>query len=261
MNNTSTVQFNNSTFGNQEVFIGTSGETFTEIAQFPNGQYRVKPALFLHWEAEQRIVSMPPRSFYTVIGKRIVDFILATLVIVFVLSWLVLIVGILILLESRGPIFFVQDRSGYKGKPFRCFKFRTMQYSRALGGEFRQTTRNDDRVTRLGRFLRKTNLDEMPQFLNVLLGNMSLVGPRPHAVPHDAQHWVSMAYRERYWVQPGITGLAQIRGSRGATGMTQRMEHRVRYDHLYIRRQSFVLDMKICYRTVRLMIKGDSNAC
>ena len=261
MNNTSTVQFNNPTFVNQELFINVPGETFSELVQFPDGHYCAKPALFLHWEAEQRIVSMPPRSFYTIVGKRIVDCILAALVTVFVLSWLVLIVGVLILLESRGPIFFVQDRSGYKGKPFRCFKFRTMLHGPAPGDEFRQTTRNDDRVTRLGRFLRRTNLDEMPQFINVLLGNMSLVGPRPHAVPHDAQHWVSMAYRERYWVQPGITGLAQIRGSRGATGMTQWMEHRVRYDHLYIRRQSFSLDMKICYRTLKLMLKGDSNAC
>ncbi|NEU67434.1 sugar transferase [Spirosoma agri] len=187
------------------------------------------------------------------------DVLIAGVITVFVLSWLIPVVGILIMLESRGPFFFIQKRSGRRAVPFACFKFRTMRHAQPRSG-FRQTEREDARVTRLGRFLRKTNLDEMPQFLNVLMGDMSLVGPRPHAIPHDAMHWSETAYRERYWAKPGITGLAQVRGSRGATGMTQRMDHRVRYDHVYIPRQTFLLDMKICMRTVGLMFTGDKNA-
>ena len=125
---------------------------------------------------------------------------------------------------------------------------------------FQQTLQDDNRVTRLGRFLRKTSIDELPQFFNVLTGDMSLVGPRPHALQHDAMHWDSVAYQERYWVKPGITGLAQVRGSRGATNGQQRMEHRIRYDHFYISRQTFLLDMKICFWTLILMLEGDVNA-
>ena len=125
---------------------------------------------------------------------------------------------------------------------------------------FQQTTKNDSRVTPIGKFLRKTNLDEVPQFINVLLGDMSLVGPRPHAILHDAEHWASASYRERYWVRPGITGLAQVRGSRGDTKGPRKMEHRVRFDHLYISRQSMLLDLKICALTLKLMNEGDKNA-
>ncbi|GAB2581016.1 sugar transferase [Spirosoma areae] len=216
--------------------------------------------VFLPWTADPEVISLPETTFYTRVGKRVIDFIIAGFVFVFILSWLVPIVGALILTESRGPILFIQTRSGRKGKPFLCLKFRTMTYTPEPKGGFVQTARDDNRVTGIGRFLRRTNLDEMPQFINVLLGEMSLVGPRPHAVPHDALHWASSAYRARYWVKPGITGLAQIRGSRGATDVSQRMEHRVRYDHLYIPRQTFLLDMKICYRTLKLMFKGDKNA-
>ncbi len=135
-----------------------------------------------------------------------------------------------------------------------------MLHSHTPKGEFRQTSRDDARVTPIGRFLRKTNLDEMPQFLNVLIGDMTIVGPRPHAVWHDAQHWASAAYRERYWMRPGITGLAQIRGARGEVGETQKMGHRIRYDHFYISRQSFLLDIKIVLYTLKLTFKGDINA-
>ena len=126
--------------------------------------------------------------------------------------------------------------------------------------EFQQTLKNDDRVTQVGQFLRRTNLDETLQFINVLMGHMTLVGPRPHALDHDAQYWSSDNYRARYVVKPGITGLAQIRGARGATLHTQLMNHRVRYDHFYISRQTFRLDMKICLATLALTLHGDSNA-
>ncbi|MVM32539.1 sugar transferase [Spirosoma sp. HMF4905] len=216
--------------------------------------------IFLQWTPVQQVVSLPKSTIYTRIGKRLIDIVAASFVLIFVLSWLVPLIGVLIIIESQGSVFFIQARSGRRGKAFHCFKFRTMVHVTSQQGSFRQTDRNDNRVTPLGRFLRRTNLDEMPQFINVLLGDMSLVGPRPHAIQHDVLHWDSAAYRERYWVRPGITGLAQVRGSRGATGGSHEMDHRVRYDHLYIPRQSFFLDMKICFRTLKLMFKGDANA-
>ncbi|GAB4033270.1 sugar transferase [Spirosoma gilvum] len=217
-------------------------------------------AIHLKWVDTPEVVTLPKRTFYTRFGKRMIDVVVASLVIVLILSWLIPVIGLLILLESKGPVFFKQARSGRRAKAFQCFKFRTMTHGNKTQEPFRQTARNDDRVTQVGKFLRRTNLDEMPQFINVLLGDMSLVGPRPHAVPHDALHWDSPAYRERYWVKPGITGLAQIRGARGATGATQRMDHRVKYDHLYIPNQTLFLDLKICLRTLNLMFKGDIHA-
>ena len=210
--------------------------------------------------ANHGILLLPKKTTYTTIGKRLVDLCVSGFVFVFILSWLFPVIGALILTESPGPILFIQPRSGRRGKSFPCLKFRTMRHAVSPQKDFQQTAREDVRVTAIGKFLRRTNLDEVPQFINVLLGHMSIVGPRPHALQHDALHWASPTYRERYRVKPGITGLAQIRGSRGATDTEQKMNQRVRYDHFYISRQAFWLDMKICYRTLKLMIKGDSNA-
>ena len=160
--------------------------------------------------------------------KRTFDLLTASLVTLFVLSWLIPLVGLLIKLSSKGPVFFSQRRTGMYGHTFFCHKFRTMVHS-PQEETFKQTDPNDPRVTRVGYWLRKTNLDEMPQFINVLLGQMSLVGPRPHAVPHDAEFWFVLPdYSKRYLVMPGITGLAQVRGSRGIANDVQKMEHRLR---------------------------------
>lgn len=126
---------------------------------------------------------------------------------------------------------------------------------------FKQATKGDNRVTPIGRLLRKTNLDEMPQFLNVLVGDMSIVGPRPHALQHSAQFWNTMPdYRKRYRVKPGITGLAQVRGCRGETEIPIKMQHRVKYDRFYNRKKSPWLDIWICWLTVKAMFKGNINA-
>ena len=193
------------------------------------------------------------------LAKRLFDIIVSALVIVFILSWVGLIIGLAIRLTSPGPILFVQLRTGRKGKPFHCFKFRTMTYER--NASFKQATKNDSRITRVGHFLRRTNLDEFPQVLNVLLGQMSIVGPRPHPIQLDAQHWNSMpGYPDRYIVKPGITGLAQSRGCRGETAQLIQMQHRVKYDRLYIRKRTFWLDVMICWWTATKMLKGDKNA-
>lgn len=198
----------------------------------------------------------PTWSLY---AKRLFDLIVAGLVAVTILAWLIPLLALLIRLTSKGPAIFVQMRSGRGGEQFPCFKFRTMAYN--PDAQFQQASKNDYRVTRLGRILRKTNLDEMPQFLNVLLGHMSIVGPRPHPLPLDAQYWNTMpGYRERYIIKPGITGLAQVRGARGETGKPFQMQHRVRYDHLYIQQQSVGLDLRICWWTIKAALKGNPNA-
>lgn len=191
--------------------------------------------------------------------KRLFDILVSGVVIVALLIWLVPLIGLLIRLTSPGPILFMQLRTGRNGRPFRCLKFRTMTYEK--NAQFRQVTKNDARVTRVGRILRKTNLDELPQVFNVLMGDMSIVGPRPHPIQLDAQHWKTLpGYPGRYLVKPGITGLAQVRGCRGETAQLIQMKHRVRYDHLYIRKQSLPLDLRICFWTAYKMIKGDEKA-
>lgn len=198
-------------------------------------------------------------THYQQLGKRIFDICLSLLVTVFVLSWLIPVIGILICLESRGPILFIQKRTGYRGSWFYCLKFRTMTHAKET--TFKQATKNDSRITPIGRFLRRTNLDEMPQFLNVLIGDMSIVGPRPHALQHSAQFWNTMPdYRKRYRVKPGITGLAQVRGCRGETDEPIKMVHRIRYDRFYNRKKSPFLDVWICWQTISSMLKGNVNA-
>lgn len=195
----------------------------------------------------------------SMLGKRLFDIGFSLVICLFVLSWLIPILGMAIRLNSPGPILFVQLRTGRRGQQFRCFKLRTM-VSRPEA-VFQQATKNDPRITKLGQILRKTNLDELPQFINVLLGDMSIVGPRPHPVPLDAKHWFTMPnYPERYAMKPGITGLAQVRGCRGETDTLQKMEHRVRLDRWYIARQSLGLDLKICWWTVAKTLQGDEKA-
>lgn len=196
---------------------------------------------------------------YTRYGKRAYDIIVASLVTVLLLSWMIPLVGGLIMLTSKGPMLFMQQRTGRRGRAFSCFKFRTMYHAPKAG--FAQCLKNDVRVTRIGAFLRRTNLDEMPQFLNVLIGEMSVVGPRPHAIEHDSRYWnIIPNYQARYQVTPGITGLAQVRGARGETDKLAKMKHRMQYDLLYVKRQSFWLDVKLCMATVQTMVKGNVNA-
>ncbi|WP_128547763.1 sugar transferase [Larkinella soli] len=197
---------------------------------------------------------------YTSWGKLLFDSVIAFLVTAGILFWLIPLIGIAIRLESPGPILFVQMRTGRNGHPFRCLKFRTMRYKR--NAEFLQATPNDPRITRLGHLLRKTNLDEMPQFLNVLAGHMSIIGPRPHPIQLDAQYWQSLpGYVNRYCVRPGITGLAQARGARGETAEWYKMHQRLRYDQWYIRRQSLGLDLMICWWTIAALFRKNNNAC
>jgi len=201
----------------------------------------------------------PLSSILNELPKRIFDVFFSGLVVLFVLSWLTPILAILIKLDSRGPVFYKQKRSGKNNKVFFCLKFRTMTYIK--NAEFRPATKDDCRVTRVGKFLRKTSLDEFPQFFNVFIGDMSTVGPRPHPLKlnDDFQHRVDK-YMLRHVVKPGVTGLAQAKGYRGEVSDTLTMKQRIKVDIFYIENWSFMLDLKIVLMTALNILQGDKNA-
>lgn len=180
--------------------------------------------------------------------KRLFDIVVSALVIVFILSWLLPIVALLIKLDSRGPVFFVQRRVGRWGRTFRCFKFRTMVVNDYANTK--QAGENDSRITTIGNFLRKSNLDEFPQFFNVLLGDMSIVGPRPH-MHADCNKFANVVsgYKFRGLMKPGITGLAQVKGYRGPTYDFESIFHRYQFDAFYVRNANFWLDIRIIRET------------
>jgi len=191
--------------------------------------------------------------------KRIFDVIVSGLVILFILSWMIPLVGILILLDSRGPVFFSQLRTGLTDNPFYCYKFRTMRVNNE--SEAKQATRNDSRVTRLGAFLRKTSIDEFPQFFNVFRGEMSLVGPRPHMLKHTSEFAkIVDHYMIRQLLKPGITGWAQVHGLRGEISDPMQIKQRVACDVWYLENWSIWLDVKIMLLTFLRIFSGDKNA-
>jgi putative colanic acid biosysnthesis UDP-glucose lipid carrier transferase len=201
----------------------------------------------------------PLTDFINRIMKRLFDIVFSLLVIVLILSWLYPIIAILVKLSSKGPILFKQMRSGVDNKEFICYKFRSMTQS--INADIKQATKGDARITRVGAFLRKSSLDEFPQFINVFMGNMSIVGPRPHMLAHTEEYSALInKYMVRQLVKPGITGIAQIRGYRGETKELQDMEGRIRLDVWYIENWSLALDINIIFQTVLSIFKGDERA-
>ncbi|WP_026754295.1 undecaprenyl-phosphate glucose phosphotransferase [Sediminibacter sp. Hel_I_10] len=197
-------------------------------------------------------------SLNTVI-KRTFDILFSSFIIIFVLSWLTPIIAIFIKLESKGPVFFKQSRNGFNFKEFDCYKFRSMTPNQ--DAHLYQATRGDQRITKIGRFIRKTSIDELPQFFNVLFGDMSVVGPRPHMVSHTNIYAKKIdKFMVRHFVKPGITGLAQISGYRGEIETDKDIIGRVKYDIFYIENWSLLLDLKIITRTFLSAIKGDDKA-
>lgn len=181
--------------------------------------------------------------------KRIEDLVISGILLLFV-SPLLILITLAIKLDSRGPVFFKQKRHGFNNSIFDVYKFRTMKPSEPMQTEFKQAKRCDPRVTRVGRFLRRSSLDELPQLFNVFMGNMSIVGPRPHAVQHNLQFACSISdYFARHNVKPGITGWAQVNGLRGETDTEEKMRHRVEYDLYYIEHWSLLFDLKIILMT------------
>ncbi len=199
-----------------------------------------------------------PLSPSEVLAKRAVDIILS-LTALLLLAPVFAAVAVAIKLDSPGPVFFRQRRYGFNQEPFRILKFRSMT-TLEDSANLRQATRGDSRITRVGRFLRKSNLDELPQLLNVLQGDMSLVGPRPHALAHDQAFERDVAlYARRHNVRPGITGWAQVHGWRGETDTPEKVQGRVKHDLYYIDNWSLLLDVSILFRTV-LSSKAYRNA-
>ena len=191
--------------------------------------------------------------------KRTFDIIFSSFVILFILSWLYPILAILVKLSSPGPILFKQTRSGINNKNFSCWKFRSMTVNK--NADKLQASKNDTRITKIGAFMRKTSLDELPQFFNVLTGQMSVVGPRPHMVKHTEEYSQKIdKYMFRHFVKPGITGLAQVKGFRGETKDPKMMEYRIRMDMLYVESWSFLLDIRIIAQTIINIFKKEEYA-
>jgi putative colanic acid biosysnthesis UDP-glucose lipid carrier transferase len=197
-----------------------------------------------------------PLSEGDVVLKQLMDYVLGALLLV-VLSPFLLAIAALIKLDSSGPAIFKQKRHGFNNRNFEIYKFRTMTHSQNTPEKTVQATVNDARITRIGKILRKTSVDELPQLLNVLNGTMSLVGPRPHALDHNEEYAAKIrGYFSRHRVKPGITGLAQVKGFRGLTDTLSKMEGRVKYDMEYADSWSLLLDFKILILTMFIAIRG-----
>ncbi len=191
--------------------------------------------------------------------KRAFDLIVSSIFLLTIFPIVYIVFGLLIKLSSPGPILFKQKRSGLNGKEFFCYKFRSMRVN--VDSDKVQATKNDPRKTRIGEFMRRTSIDELPQFINVWLGNMSIVGPRPHMVMHTEQYsQLISSYMVRHFAKPGITGYAQVTGFRGETSELWQMEGRIKKDIWYIEHWSFALDLFIIWKTIYNGIIGEENA-
>jgi putative colanic acid biosynthesis UDP-glucose lipid carrier transferase len=191
--------------------------------------------------------------------KRVFDIVLVSLFLIFIGSWLFALIAICIRLETKGPVIFKQLRHGENNIPFYCLKFRSMRYNPK--GHFKQASKDDPRITLVGSFLRITSLDELPQLFNVLIGHMSLVGPRPHAIIMNREYAEKIEYFMcRHVVKPGITGLAQAKGFRGEIRDTHDINSRLKLDLLYIKNWSLMFDFKIILWTIKCLLVKNDNA-
>ncbi len=228
----------------------------------PDLSFFIKRPVYIDYLKDMPVLSMrtePLNDVSNRIKKRLFDIVVSLLVIVFILSWLVPIMALLIAIESRGSIFFVQERSGKDNRSFRCYKFRSMRVNK--DSNTKQATKNDTRLTRIGKFMRRTNIDEFPQFFNVLKGEMSIVGPRPHMLKHTEDYSkVIGQYMIRQFLTPGITGWAQVNGFRGETKTVMQMQQRVEHDIWYMENWSIWLDVRIMFLTVYNTFRGNKNA-
>ena len=235
-----------------QVLAQQSGENFTHITAFPE---------FLHI---QQAVAYRAYIANSSFSKRLLDTVFTGMFFLFIFSWLFPIIALLIKLTSRGPVFFKQERTALNGQKINCYKFRSMVVeSRDIDhhGKFCQAIKNDPRVTKVGAFLRKTSLDELPQFWNVLVGDMSIVGPRPHpTVLCLESETVIEQYSLRHLIKPGITGWAQVNGYRGGTREIHLMQERINHDIWYINNWNILLDIKIILLTFRHVFFENENA-
>ncbi len=253
-----------SNFTNQEinVLVDFTDNNLKKLKLLPDNKDILSRNLILDYYGFIPIVSIrniPLDKHSSKLFKRIFDIVFSILIIVGLLSWLIPILAFFIKLESKGPIFFKQMRNGLNYEEFSCYKFRSMQLNKIA--DLEQVSKNDPRITKIGKFMRKTSIDELPQFFNVLLGDMSVVGPRPHMVSHTEMYAKSVdKFMVRHFIKPGITGLAQTNGFRGEVENERDIINRVKYDIFYLENWSILLDIKIIFLTVYNAIIGDDKA-
>lgn len=237
-------------------------QSFIHFRMIPNLDYFIKSAYHIDFIGPIPVVAKRKEPLYESsnrVKKRLFDIVMSLLVILFIMSWLTPLISVMILLETGWPVFFFQPRSGEANRIFSCIKFRSMKLNQQAHSE--QATVNDKRVTRLGKLLRKSSLDEFPQFFNVLLGSMSIVGPRPHMLQHTELYAQKVdQFMLRHFIKPGITGWAQINGWRGETETISDMEQRVSHDLWYLENWSLWLDLKIIFSTFLQLLKRDQKA-
>jgi putative colanic acid biosynthesis UDP-glucose lipid carrier transferase len=217
---------------------------------------------YIDYLRDMPILSLRPEPLEDIanrIKKRFFDIFFSIIIIICILSWITPILALLVKLTSKGPIFFTQYRSGKDDQMFKCYKFRSLKLNREC--ESKQVTQGDSRYTIIGRFLRKTNLDELPQFFNVLVGNMSIVGPRPHMLNHTQDFSkIIDEYMIRQFIKPGITGWAQVNGFRGEIKNNEQLRQRIQHDIWYMENWGIWLDIYIIILTFYITLKGDKNA-
>lgn len=237
-------------------------DKYIPIGFIPSSSLEIRQSLEINYLDSFPILTYkkyPLDHAFNQFTKRVFDLVFTIGVFAVLLWWLLPLISIMVYFSQGRPILFKQKRNGLNGKEFDCLKFRTMKPHKF--NDIKPTERDDPRVTKLGKILRKTSLDELPQFINVLKGEMSIVGPRPHMVSENESYSeIIKRYSLRHYVKPGITGLAQVKGYRGAIDSDKDMEMRIRTDIYYVRNWSFLLDLFIIYKTAKLMIFGDENA-
>jgi putative colanic acid biosynthesis UDP-glucose lipid carrier transferase len=231
----------------QNIFINIPLERNTRQNNTPPTEKSDIREMFI--DMNQRYLVYEPSSYYYTV-KRFMDVSFSLIFVLTVMSWLMPLIAILIKITSHGPVLFVQKRTGFKGIEFKCFKFRTMYVNN--DADIKQASYDDKRITPIGKFLRLTHLDETPQFFNVLLGDMSIIGPRPHMLYHTRYYAQRIPYYNlRHEVQPGMTGMAQIKGYVGEINIDRELRKRIQWDVYYMKNQSISLDFKILLGTFK----------
>lgn len=263
-NNIDEIYCSVSSLQNEELlmFIDFADNNLKTLKFIPDNKYIFSKKLKFEYYDYVPILSLRDIPLHGPINafiKRSFDIVFSFVIIFGLLIWIAPLLAILIRLESKGPIFFIQKRTGIDNREFQCYKFRSMAVNKAA--DQLQAGKNDMRVTKIGKFIRSTSIDELPQFYNVLFGNMSVVGPRPHMLKHTDEYANKVdKYMLRHFVKPGITGLAQVKGYRGEIETDSDILNRIKFDIFYIENWSFFMDLKIIVQTMLNAISGEEKA-
>ncbi|MBP6099383.1 MAG: exopolysaccharide biosynthesis polyprenyl glycosylphosphotransferase [Flavobacterium sp.] len=263
-NNIDEIYCSLASFNNTDInrFVDFTDNNLKVLKFLPDNKDVLSRNLILDYYGYIPIISLrntPLDKHANKLLKRVFDIVFSSLIILLIMSWVIPILAILIKLESKGPVFFKQKRNGLNYEEFSCIKFRSMRLNDIA--DLEQVSKNDPRITKIGKFMRKTSIDELPQFFNAFIGTMSVVGPRPHMVSHTEMYAKSVdKFMVRHFIKPGITGLAQTNGFRGEVENEHDIINRVKYDIFYLENWSLLLDIKIIVLTIYNAAKGDKKA-